>query len=139
MKFGIAEMREFAENHEDDRVFLIFRRMEEARSKMAQWCDEVNQLNELIERQNKDWCDMDEAIKKQALRVLDAKRVEGDSWYVPRDVELVEMIVEEYMAIKEQFEAIEARGRANAQERIALIHENKILTARIRELSNENE
>ena len=106
MKFGIAEMREFAENHEDDRVFLIFRRMEEARSKMAQWCDEVNQLNELIERQNKDWCDMDEAIKKQALRVLDAKRVEGDTWHVPRDVELVELMADEYVTLKEQFEAM---------------------------------
>jgi hypothetical protein len=103
MKFGIVEMREFAENHEDERVYLIFKRMEEARSKMAQWCDEVNRLNEFIKRQNQDWCDMDEAIKKQALRVLDAKRVEGDSWHVPRDVELVEMIVEEYMTIKEQF------------------------------------
>jgi hypothetical protein len=139
MKFGISEMREFAENHEDERVYLIFKRMEEARSKMAQWCDEVNRLNEFIKRQNQDWCDMDEAIKKQALRVLDAKRVEGDKWHVPRDVELVELIVEEYIAIKEQLEVIEARGKANAQERIALIQENKILIDRIRELSNENE
>lgn len=44
MLFGIKEMREFAENHEDERVRILWRRLEETRSKNARWCDEIAKM-----------------------------------------------------------------------------------------------
>lgn len=55
----------------------------------------AKKLEEDIELQNKDWCDDDEAIKQQALRVLPKEKVEGDTWHVPRMVELAEMMADE--------------------------------------------
>ena len=48
-----------------------------------------------VELQNKNWCDDDEAIKQQALRVLPKEKVEGDTWHVPRMGELAEMMADE--------------------------------------------
>lgn len=51
MKFGYKEIKEFAENHEDERVRIMYRRLHESRSKSAKWCDEVEKLkkeNELL-------------------------------------------------------------------------------------------
>ena len=44
MKFGYKEIKEFAENHEDERVRIIYRRLCEVRSKSAKWCDETVKL-----------------------------------------------------------------------------------------------
>lgn len=44
MKFGYKEIKEFAENHEDERVRIMYRRLCEARSKSAKWCDETVKL-----------------------------------------------------------------------------------------------
>jgi len=44
MKFGLIEIKEFAENHEDERVRIMYRRLCEARSKSAKWCEEVEKL-----------------------------------------------------------------------------------------------
>lgn len=59
MLFGIKEMRKFAENHEDERVRILWQRLEEARSKNARWCDEtakmrneVKYLREQLARKN---------------------------------------------------------------------------------------
>lgn len=55
----------------------------------------IKQLQDEIKLQNKDWCDDDEAIKQQALRVLPKEAVEGDSVHVPRMGELAEMMADE--------------------------------------------
>ena len=44
MKFGYKEIKEFAENHEDERVRIMYRRLCEARSKSAKWRDETVKL-----------------------------------------------------------------------------------------------
>ena len=56
---------------------------------------EVERLRAELAELRKDWCDDDEAIKQQALRVLDAAKVEGDSVYVPRMGALAEMMADE--------------------------------------------
>lgn len=48
MKFGYKEIKEFAENHEDERVRIMYRRLCEARSKSAKWCEEVERLNQML-------------------------------------------------------------------------------------------
>ena len=48
MIFGIPEIREFAKNHEDPRVRIMLKRLNESISKNARWCEEVNRLNEQI-------------------------------------------------------------------------------------------
>ena len=50
MRFGVKEMKEFAENHEDERVRKLYQRLAEARSKNAQWCAEVARLNMLVDQ-----------------------------------------------------------------------------------------
>jgi len=55
----------------------------------------VKKLKADIEQQNKDWCDDDEAIKQQALRVLPKEMVEGDSFHVPRMGGLAELMADE--------------------------------------------
>lgn len=37
MKFGYFEMKEFAENHEDERVRIMYTRLCKARSDNAKW------------------------------------------------------------------------------------------------------
>ena len=56
---------------------------------------EVERLRAELAAARKDWCGDDEAIKQQALRVLDAAKVEGDSVYVPRMGALAEMMADE--------------------------------------------
>lgn len=56
MKFGYKEIKEFAENHEDERVRIIYRRLCEARSKSAKWCDEVEKLKEENKQLRLGWC-----------------------------------------------------------------------------------
>lgn len=48
MKFGIAEMREFASKHEDPRVVAIWKRLEDARNKNARWCERCGELEDLL-------------------------------------------------------------------------------------------
>lgn len=57
--------------------------------------NEVGRLRAELAQFRKDWCDDDEAIKQQALRVLDAAKVEGNSVYVPRMGALAEMMADE--------------------------------------------
>lgn len=47
--FGLPEMRAFAENHEDPRVVAIWLRLEDARRKNARWCEQVKQMDEILE------------------------------------------------------------------------------------------
>lgn len=68
---------------------ISYERMQQAACILAA---EVERLREQLNQLNKDWCEEDEAIKQQALRVLDSKVVEGDSWYVPRGSALVELM-----------------------------------------------
>lgn len=49
MKFGVKELREFAENHKDERVRVLFKRLEESRRKNAAWCQKVAELEDKIE------------------------------------------------------------------------------------------
>ena len=56
---------------------------------------EVERLRTELAQLRKDWCDDDEQVKQQALRVLDAAKVEGDSVYVPRMGSLAEMMADE--------------------------------------------
>ena len=39
MKFGIPEIKKFAENHEDERVRIMYARLCKARSDNARWCE----------------------------------------------------------------------------------------------------
>lgn len=48
MLFGIPEIKEFAENHEDIRVRIIYKKLCEARSKNARWLEALNKANETI-------------------------------------------------------------------------------------------
>ena len=50
MKFGLVEIKEFAENHEDERVRIMYRRLCEARSKSAKWCDSLAKAEKEIEK-----------------------------------------------------------------------------------------
>lgn len=56
MKFGYKEIKEFAENHEDERVRIIYRKLCEARSKSAKWCEEVEKLKEENKQLRLGWC-----------------------------------------------------------------------------------
>lgn len=49
-KFGIPEMREFAMAHGDQRVYLIWLRLNEARTKNALWCSETVKLRAEVDR-----------------------------------------------------------------------------------------
>ena len=64
MKFGYKEIKEFAENHEDERVRIMYRRLCEARSKTAKWCEEVEKLKKENEQLRLGWCR--ESEKRQA-------------------------------------------------------------------------
>lgn len=44
MKFGIPEIKAFAESHEDERVRIMYARLCEARSKNAKWCEALEKL-----------------------------------------------------------------------------------------------
>lgn len=50
MKFGYKEIKEFAENHEDERVRIMYRRLCETRSKSAKWCDSLAKAEKEIEK-----------------------------------------------------------------------------------------
>lgn len=50
MLFGYKEIKEFAENHEDERVRIMYRRLCEARSKSAKWCDSLAKAEKEIEK-----------------------------------------------------------------------------------------
>jgi hypothetical protein len=50
MKFGITEMREFAQNHEDVRVQLIWKRLEETRSKLAKFQEYIVKLEQELKK-----------------------------------------------------------------------------------------
>jgi hypothetical protein len=50
MKFGILEMREFAEKHEDIRIRLIWERLEETRSKLAKFQEQIVKLESQISK-----------------------------------------------------------------------------------------
>ena len=63
---------------------------------------EVERLRAELAQLRKDWCDDDEAIKQQALRVLPKFEVEGDSVHVPRMGELAKMMADEALRQKEE-------------------------------------
>ena len=63
---------------------------------------EVERLRAELAQSRKDWCDDDEAIKQQALRVLAKFEVEGDSVHVPRMAELAEMMADTAICHKEE-------------------------------------
>lgn len=70
----------------------------------------------------KDWCDDDEAIKQQALRVLDVAKVEGDSVYVPRMGALAEMMADEIERLRiwnKRWRDVSARLRLTLAELIS--------------------
>ena len=69
---------------------------------------EVDQLRAELALLRKDWCDDDETIKQQALRVLDAAKVEGDSWSVPRGSALAEMMADKLVEVKAELAAAKA-------------------------------
>ncbi len=65
MKFGYKEIKEFAENHEDERVRIMYRRLCEARSKSAKWCEEVEKLKEENKQLRLGWCKESEKRMKE--------------------------------------------------------------------------
>ena len=69
---------------------------------------EVERLRAELALLRKDWCDDDETIKQQALRVLDAAKVEGDSWSVPRGSALAEMMADKLVEVKAELAAAKA-------------------------------
>ena len=127
MLFGIFEMKEFAKNHEDERVKLMMRKIEELTNKAARQHETILKLENDIRLANKDWCEEDEAIKKLALTVLPKHEVEGDEWHIPRTVELVEMIVNR-LSMQDSFYKISIEQRNKAWEEVDKLKEEvKIL------------
>lgn len=85
-----------------DREYVAIWEIESLEASLLKHQFEIERLKKVakklkadIELQNKDWCDDDEAIKQQALRVLPKEVVEGDSVHVPRMGELAEMMADE--------------------------------------------
>ena len=72
MKFGIPEIKAFAEHHEDERVRIMYARLCEARSKNAKWAELLATVT--MER--------DEAISILANWIHDIDRNGGgwDDW-----------------------------------------------------------
>ena len=62
---------------------------------------QIKVLQDEIKLQNKDWCDDDEAVRNQALRVLPREIVYGDTWFVPSVVALSEMMAEEIIKLRD--------------------------------------
>ena len=77
---------------EVERLLAVNQIFEAANVRLA---TELERVQAELAQFRKDWCDDDEAIKQQALRVLDAAKVEGDSVYVPRMGALAEMMADE--------------------------------------------
>jgi hypothetical protein len=128
MLFGIFEMKEFANNHEDERVKLMMRKIEGLTNKAARQHETILKLENDIRLANKDWCEEDEAIKKLALTVLPGYEVEGDEWHIPRTVELVEMIVDR-LSMQDSFYKISIEQRNKAWEEVDKLKEElKILS-----------
>lgn len=79
-------------------------RYEKALRELRNDCDrleiQVKRFQDEIKQHVKDWCDDDEAIKQQALRVLPKESVEGDSVYVPRMGALAEMMADEIIKLR---------------------------------------
>lgn len=50
MLFGYKEIKEFAENHEDERVRIMYHKLCEARSKSSKWCDSLTKAEKEIEK-----------------------------------------------------------------------------------------
>jgi len=48
--FGIKEIREFAEHHDDERVRIMYQRLVESRNKQAQQHERISFQNEVINR-----------------------------------------------------------------------------------------
>lgn len=46
--FGVPEMREFAKDHPDERVRLMMKRLDEARSRSARWCEAMQRMKQEI-------------------------------------------------------------------------------------------
>ena len=95
MKFGIPEIKAFAENHKDERVRIMSARLCEARSKNAQWNESLakatkerdaaisilaNWIHD-IDRNGTGWDDWDENYKdakynNEVIRSLIDKEIE---------------------------------------------------------------
>lgn len=48
MKFGLPEIKEFAENHSDERIRIMYAYLCEARSKNAKWCEALAEATSTI-------------------------------------------------------------------------------------------
>ena len=91
---AIEEARQFGEQEPNDMLF--------AEHIAILLAAEVERLRAELAQSRKDWCDDDEAIKRQALRVLAKFEVEGDSVHVPRMAELAEMMADTAIRHKEE-------------------------------------
>jgi hypothetical protein len=56
----------------------------------------------------KDWCDDDDEIRKQALRVLPGDVVNGDTYAVPRFGELAKLLADEVETLRAKLKACKA-------------------------------
>jgi hypothetical protein len=65
--------------------------------------ERLQKENQLLIR---DWCEDDEHIKTQALRVLPAHKLEGD--YPPRMGAIAELLVEEILSLRQQLTVAES-------------------------------
>lgn len=84
---------------EVERLLAVNQIFEAANVRLA---TELERVQAELAQLRKDWCDDDEAIKQQALRVLDAAKVEGDSVYVPRMGALAEMMADELVKLRDE-------------------------------------
>lgn len=98
---------------------------------------EIDRLRAELAQSRKDWCDDDEAIKQQALRVLDAAKVEGDSVYVPRMGALAEMMADEL--VKVRAELAEAKAASACPVKVSSIWEGTYQSDRYIELRTDAE
>lgn len=103
---------------EVERLLAVNQIFEAANVRLA---TELERVQAELAQFRKDWCEDDEAIKQQALRVLDAAKVEGDSVYVPRMGALAEMMADEIERLRiwnKRWRDISARLRLTLAELI---------------------
>ena len=141
MLFGKKEMREFSTNHHDERVKSMMRKIEELTSKVARQHETILKLenNTYYSKQFEDLpittlgrnqinhdtyqITINQITIKELLDIWDIDDINEDS-EMAQVLRHLRAAVVEIQILKDQLDTIEARGKANAQERIALIQEN---------------
>jgi hypothetical protein len=89
MKFGYKEIKEFAENHEDERVQIMYRKLCETRSRTAKWCDAAvaaeTRVKELEQELHKagdgdTWREACGRLEAEIVRLIEENKILRSGW-----------------------------------------------------------